>query len=175
MRFNLYKFEIQRPSGIVGGHVVASSEDHALMVLGNYNHALDGPRDLLSMQRVDDTLTGDLRDGLDDLLENAPACLVSYCAIGWVPHGAPVQQLRLYRSEDHRGVEIFGVAPSADVAAALFVNTLLPHTQKLHRFVVADVTNDVLESRSANLASLLSAGAVGIAEFDEENQNWWVW
>jgi hypothetical protein len=175
MRFNLFKFELKRSSETVSGHVVASTEEHAIMVLSDQSDILARPHGLLLVERVDDTLTGDLRDGLDELLENAPACFASHSSIGWVAHVAPVKQLRLYRSEDHRGVEIFGVAPSVDVATAVFINALLPATQKLHRFAVADVTEDMLQKRPANLTALLKVGPVGIAEFDEEDERWWVW
>lgn len=85
----------------------------------------------------------------------------------------PVHQLRLYRSEDQRGTEIFGIAPNPDVEEALFMNTLLPTTQTAHRFIIADVTDRLPDDRNGNLAKLLEAGPAGIAEFDEENEGWW--
>lgn len=109
---------------------------------------------------------------MDTLLEGAPAGFASWCDLGWVAHAAAVNRLRLYRSEDHRGTEIYGVAPNAGVAAMLFATTQLPNAQKTHRFIVTDVTDTPPPDPMGDLQAALEVGPVGVAFFDEEIGRW---
>lgn len=175
MRFKLYKLEVKRSAGHVTGHIVAASDDHAAMVLLDHEEALGLKHEWFSLERVDHVLDEQQRNGLDTLLEGAPAGFASWCDIGWVAHAAAVNRLRLYRSEDHRGMEIFGVAPNAGVAAMLFANTQLPETMKTYLFNITDVTDSPPADPMGDLNAALETGSVGIAEFDEENGRWFVW
>lgn len=55
------------------------------------------------------------------------------------------------------------------------MNTLLPATQTTHRFIIADMTDRLPDDPNGKLAKLLEASPSVIAEFDEENEGWWVW
>lgn len=175
MHFYLYHCLITRPSGIVSGHLVASSNDHAALVIDRHDRALGLTHQSIILRRVDDTLPDELRDGLDRLLEQGPAGFASHCDLGWVAHVAPVKRLRLFRSEDHRGMEILAVAPNEDVANALFANTLLPETQRRHAFHTTDVTETYEDEQRPGLLALLDGYQIGIADFDEEGERWFVW
>ena len=172
MRFKLYELEVKRPAGRVRGHVVAASEEHAAMVLKDHDDALGLKTEWFSLKRIDHVLDGHQRDGLDTLLEGAPAGFASWCDLGWVAHAAAVNRLRLYRSEDHQGTEIYGIAPNAGVAAMLFATTLLPNAQKTHRFIVTDVTDTPPPDPMGDLQAMLEVGPVGVAFFDEEIGRW---
>lgn len=175
MRFQLFHCQIVRSSGLASAHVVAASEEHAKNIIEDRDRALCLTHLKVKLRRVDNTLPENRRDGLDVLLEHAPAGFASYCDLGWIAHVAPLPRLGLFRSEDHRGMEILAVAPSADVAAALFVNTQLPQNQHRHVFQIVDVTDSVGTERDARLAALIDTCQVGIADFDEENDCWFVW
>lgn len=172
MRFKLYKLEVKRPAGLVGGHIVAASDEHAAMVLLDHEEALDLEHEWFSLERVDHILDENQRDGLDTLLDGAPAGFASWCDIGWVAHAAAVNRLRLYRSEDHRGTEIFGVAPNPGVAAMLFANTQLTEPMKAHRFIITDVTDNPPPDPMGDLRAALEIGPIGIAELHEESGRW---
>lgn len=175
MRFNLYHCQIARSSGLVSAHVIATSEDHATTIIEARDRALGLSHLKIKLRRVDDTLPENRRDGLDALLEHAPAGFASYCDLGWIAHVAPLPRLRLFRSEDQRGIEILAVAPRSDVAAALFINTQLPQTQHKHIFQIEDVTDRIGSEFDDRLAALIDTCQVGIADFDEEGDCWVVW
>jgi hypothetical protein len=176
MRFQMFKCEMRQPSRTTTCHVVAASEEHAAILIDQHIAALDLREVLYSLERVDHRLSeeeGGLE--LDNILENAPAGLVSYTDIGWVAHTAPVHKLRLFASQDDLGLPIYAIAPNAGVALTLMVNTQLPKSGKVPTFDIRDVTDTLPEDERKNLDEVLEAGQTGIAEFDEEKGCWWVW
>ncbi len=175
MRFQLFAVEIYRSTGRVRGHIVAPFEEQAAQIVCDHADALGPKQDGFSLQRIDDTLSDDLRIGLDGLLENSPAGFASYCTLGWVAHTAPVQKLRFYRSKDPKGFDIYAVAPNFDVASAVFGSTLLPSKGKLHTFSITEGVETLSADELLNLPTLLELGPIGIAEFDDDTQRWLVW
>ena len=176
MRFQLFKCEMHQGSHINTCHVVAASEEHAAIIIDQHIAALDLEGVLYSLERVDHRLSeAEGRLELDAILENAPAGLVSYTDIGWVAHTAPVHKLRLFASQDDRGLPIYAIAPNAGVALTLMVNTQMPNTGKVPTFDIRDVTDTLPSDERKNLDEVLEAGQAGIAECDEEHDGWWVW
>lgn len=177
MRFKLYRCELRQASRTTPVHVVAAHEEHAAMLIDDHIKALDLKCVLYTLERVDHTLPEEWGGGeeLDDILENAPAGLVSFTDIGWVPHCAPVHKLRLFASHDHRGVPIYAAAPNVGVALTMMVNTQLPNSSRVHAFEIIDVTDTLPEPERKNLDEVLAAGQAGIAQCDEEHEGWWVW
>lgn len=176
MRFQMFKCEMRQPSRIATCHVVAASEEHAAIIIDQHIAALDLKGVLYALERVDHRLSeeeGGLE--LDAILENAPAGLVSYTDIGWVAHTAPVHKLRLFASQDNRGLPIYAIAPNAGVALTLMVNTQMPNTGKVPTFDIRDVTDTLPSDERKNLDEVLEAGQAGIAECDDEKGCWWVW
>ncbi len=176
MRFNLYRCQLQQAPRTTTCHVVAASEEHAAIIIDQHITALGRKGVLYSLERVDHTLSDKWGGGeeLDEILENAPAGLVSLTDIGWVAHTAPVHKLRLFASQDDRGLPIYAIAPNAGVALTLMVNTQLPTSGKVPTFDIRDVTDTLPSDERKNLDEVLEAGQAGIAECDEEN-GWWVW
>lgn len=175
MKFMLFEVTIQRGDHTMHGHVVAPSQDVAALTVINHDEALGLTHEEFSLERVDETLGEHHRRGLDDLLENAPVGFASYCDIGWVAHTAPVQKLKLYRTTDDRGGEVFAIAPNTDIAAAIFTNVLTLPSSKLKVLRISDGMEDMPDEMVANLPQLLELGPAGIAEFEAEEQRWFVW
>lgn len=177
MRFKLFRCELRQAARTTNVHVVAATEEHSAMVIDDHITALDLKGVLYTLERVDHTLPEEWGGGeeLDDILENAPAGLVSFTDIGWVPHCAPVHKLRLFASHDHRGMPIYAAAPHEGVALAIMVNTLLPETSRVHTFKITDVTDSLPQPERKNLDEMLAVGQAGVAQCDEEHGGWWVW
>lgn len=176
MRFKLYQCLFQQGFRATTFHVVASTEEHASIVIDQHFEALGLKQVQYSLERVDLTLPEEWGGAeLDDILENAPAGLVSFTEAGWFAHTAPVHKLRLFASHDYRGVPIFAAAPNVGVALTLMVNRQLPNRQRVHSFKISDVTDTLPEDERKNLDEVLAAGQAGIAECDEEHDGWWVW
>lgn len=175
MKFMLFEVSIRRADHTVRGHVVAPSQDVAAITVINHDEALGLAHKDFSLERVDETLGEHHRRGLDELLENAPVGFASYCDIGWVAHTAPVQQLKLYRTTDDLGGEVFAIAPNTDVAAAIFANVLmLPGSEPKVLSISAGMA-DMPDEMLTNLPQLLELGPIGIAEFNADEQRWFVW
>lgn len=166
MKFHLYECTIRRQDGEVRGHIVAPSKDRAWVAAVEHEEALGLGHEDMTLTRVDETITGDRRRGLDALLETAPVGFASWCEIGWVAHTTPVQQLRLYRLVTDDGNDLFAIAPNIDIAASVFTTALqvpIGETRTLH---VADGLKDLPDDKVRNLPQLLELGPIGIAQFN---------
>lgn len=177
MRFNLYRCHLQQASHTTTYHLVAASEEHAAIIMDQHIEALGLEQVRYALERVDHTLTEEWGGGaeLDEILENAPAGLVSFTEAGWFAHTAPVHKLRLFAATDHRGAPIYAIAPNIGVALTLMVNRQLPTTGRVHNFDIRDVTDSLPVDERENLDEVLEAGQAGIAGCDEEHDGWWVW
>lgn len=119
MRFNLYRCQLQQAPRTTTCHLVAASQEHAAIIMDQHIDALGLGQVSYSLERVDQTLPESWGGGeLEDILENAPAGLVSYTEIGWVAHTAPVHRLRLFTAQDHLG-RAARICPGPHRAAAL--------------------------------------------------------
>ena len=173
MRFNLYRCQLQQAPLTTTYHLVAASEEHGAIIMDQHIDALGLERVSYSLERVDQTLPEAWGGGeLDDILENAPAGLVSYTEIGWVAHTAPVHRLRLFNAKDRRGRPIYAIAPNVGVALTLMVETQLPNSNRVHSFAIRDVTDTLPDHERKNLDEVLAAGQAGMAKFDEERGGW---
>lgn len=177
MRFQLFECQLRQALRSTNYHLVAASEEHAAIIMDQHIEALGLEVVLYKLERVDHTLTPEWGGGeeLDEILENAPAGLVSYTEAGWFAHTAPVHKLRLFASYDHRGVPIYAIAPNIGVALTLMVNRHLPNTGRVHTFDIRDITDSLPVNERENLDEVLEAGQAGIAGCDEEHGGWWVW
>ena len=170
MRFKLYQVEIERTNGWSKAHVVAPTEQRAAELI--FDHDIELRQDHLqfTLERVDEALSGDLLKGLDDMLDNSPVGLASYSrVIGWVGHVAAIQQLRLFRIEDSERSETFVIAPSKDIASALYLKDS-PLADGEHRlFRIFDGLADMPAEHIDSLELLLEFGPVGIVTYHEEH------
>lgn len=110
------------------------------------------------------------------MLGSAPTCMASYHPIaGWLAHVAPVHRLRLYRSLDYRGMEILAAAPNEDVAKAIYNTTQFAALQASHQWYIDEVSTEQADERSPEIKRLLEGEQIGIVDFDEELERWFVW
>lgn len=166
MKFHLYECVIQRRDGEVRGYIVAPSKDRAWIVAVEHEEALGLKHENLTLTRVDESLTGDHRLGLDNLLESAPVGFASFCEIGWVAHIAPVQQLKLYRTIDGKGANVFAIAPNIDIAASILTTALRVPLGETRTLRIADGMSDLPDEEIRNLPLLLELGPIGVVKFD---------
>ena len=127
----------------------------------------------LTLKRIDTVIDDELLRGLDDLLENAPVGFASF-ADRWIAHTAPVQQLKLYRTIDDKGNNVFAMAPNADVAASVFTTELRVRPGEVRLLRISDGMADMPDHMICILPRLLEFGPVGVAVFDCDENRWFV-
>lgn len=172
MKFHLYECIIQRREGEVRGHIVAPSADRAWMTAIEHEEALGLIHEDLTLTRVDETLRGDKRCGLDALLTSASVGFASFCEIGWVAHTAPVQKLRLYRLEGDHDASLFAIAPNIDIAASVFTVALEIPLGETRMLAISDGMKHVSDAQVLNLPQLLECGPIGIVQLEEHAGGW---
>ena len=169
MKFNLYEAEIERNSGWSKAYVVAPTEQRAAELVFDHDTALGQEHIQFTLERVDETLSKDRRKGLDDMLKTASVGIASYSrVIGWVGHVAAIQQLRLFRIEDSEGSETFVIAPSKDIASALYLMDDPPAEGEHRLFRIFDGFADIPAEHIDSLELLLEFGPVGTVTCHKE-------
>lgn len=138
-----------------------------------HEEALGLDHEDLTLKRIDDDIDNELLLGLDDLLESAPVGFASF-ASRWIAHTAPVQQLKLYRTIDDKGDNVFAIAPNTDVAASVFTTELRVHPGQVRLLRISDGMADMPEHMICNLPRLLEFGPIGIALFQYDDRRWFV-
>jgi len=136
-----------------------------------HEEALGLEHEDLTLERIDDVIDDELRPGLDDLLESAPVGFASF-ADRWIAHIAPVQQLKLYRTIDDKGGNVFAIAPNADIAAAVFTKELGIRPGEAKLLLISDGMADLPDQMVCNLPRLLEFGPIGTAVFDSDERRW---
>ena len=168
MRFELFQIAVSRAGRRVTGFVVAPSADRAEEIVAAQADELDRDGRVLSIERVDDTLPPLRRKGLDALLETAPPGFASFnAAVGWVAHAVPALRLQLFRIDEPTGDVHHVVAPSSDVAAALWWTSIHRSARDSRLFRIADGAADLAGGEKLGLEVLLEFGPAGLAEFGE--------
>lgn len=123
-----------------------------------------------SILRIDQTLTGDERLGLDAMLETAPIGFASFAeGVGWIVHVAPVPRLNLYRIETANGEETHVIAPNREVAAAVwFEHRKMPDGEPV-LYRIWESLDDLGEERRKGIFPLLEFGSVGVVQWRDGN------
>lgn len=164
MRFELFKFEIQRADRVASGFLIASDENRAEDIIVANEINLNQENRGFTLERVDETLPPNMRKGLDALLQSAPTGLASYCEpIGWIAHALPAPKLHLWRIEETSGEEHWVIAPTMDVAIAVYCecNELEEGEESL--FSIHDGRFGLKNEALRGLPALLEFGPVGLA------------
>lgn len=171
MKFHLYECVIQRAGYQVTAYIVAPTQDSAWLTVIEHEEALGLDHEDLTLKRIDDVIDDELLRGLNDLLENAPVGFASF-ADRWIAHTAPVHQLKLYRTIDDKGGNVFAIAPNADVAASVFTTELRIRPGEVRLLRISDGMTDMPDDMIYNLPRLLEFGPVGVALFDRDERRW---
>lgn len=172
MRFQLFEITIQRHDYRATAYVVAPSQDAAWMTVINHEEELGLEHEDLTIRRFDDKIDEELELGLDTLLETAPVGFASFCDLGWVAHTAPVQQLKLFRTIDWKGCNVYAIAPNIDIAASVFTTELRIPKGEMRLLHISDGMADLPDKIACNLPRLLEFGPTGVARFDPNEQRW---
>lgn len=177
MPSKLYRFRIKRPGEEIAlAHVIASIEEDAHQHFLDREFTLGFANEGFTVERIDQSLPSDVRDGLALVLNSAPTCMASYNPIaGWFAHVAPVHRLRLYRSLDYHGMEILAAAPNEDVAETIFNTAHSAATRTTHQWFLYEVSVEQAAERSPEIKRLLEGEQIGIADYDEDQEKWFVW
>lgn len=138
-----------------------------------HEEALGLEHEDLTLTRVDETLRGENRRGLDALLTSASVGFASFCEIGWVAHTAPVQKLRLYRLEGDQDTSLFAIAPNIDIAASVFTVALNIPLGETRMLAISDGMKHVSDEQVLNLPKLLECGPIGLVQLEEHAGSWW--
>ena len=168
MRFELYRVTISRAHRRVTGFVLASDPQRAEEIVIANEIELNQENDGFTIERVDETLPDDQRLGLDAMLECAPAGFASFNQqVGWIAHALPAPKLHLYRIEEVSGDEHFVVAPTGDVAAAVFCECVELKGGEARMFRIHDGAVGLKNEALRGLPALLEFGPVGVAAFTD--------
>ena len=169
MRNELFKCEITRADRLVTCFIVAPERQRASEIVEQTEiEALREHRGFV-LERIDETLAPDERRGLDALLESGVVGLASYSkAIGWVTHSVPAPKLHFYRIKEVDGDEYCIIAPTGDVASAIYgeVGKLPKGGAKLFR--ILDGFFGLKRECITGLPALLEYGPVGVIEWNDE-------
>ena len=169
MRMNLYQVDVIHPGRTHTGFVVATDEERAAELVMDRDYALERVSDEFKVTRVDETLPVDRQEGLQALLEHAPASFASFCPpIGWIAHVAPVARLRAFTIEDGEGNLHFAIAPNGDVAAALYCTSSNVADGEYRLFRIRDGFIGHDDRETPELAELLATGSVGLVTRDDD-------
>lgn len=169
MRMELFKVEIERPNRLATGYLVAPEEERARAFVIEHEIALNQENNGFTIDRVDEHLPASMQQRLDALLEHAPVGFASYCeGVGWLPHVAPIQQLRLFRIEELDGGRHFVIAPTGDLAAAIYCDAVPLDDDESRMFGVHDGLFGLKNEKLRNLPALLEVGPIGMVEWDDD-------
>ena len=169
MRFEMFKFEIQRADRVAKGFLIASDEHRASEIIVANEINLNQENRGFNLERVDETLPPNMRKGLDALLESAPTGLASYCEpIGWVAHALPAPKLHLWRIEEVEGDRHFVIAPTGDLAVEIYCECVQLEEGEASMFSVHDGLDGLKNEALRGLPALLKFGPIGMVAWNDE-------
>ena len=83
-----------------------------------------------------------------------------------------MQQLKLYRTIDDNGGNVFAIATNANVAASVFTTELRIRPGEVRLLRISGGMADMPDHMICNLRRLLEFGPIGVALFDRDDQRW---
>lgn len=143
--------------------IVAPDAERMMEFVRDHLNQVGGTFVELSVLRIDNTLSGNARLGLDHLLETAPVGLASFAeGLGWIAHVAPVHRLKFYRIETPDGNQTYVVAPNTNLAAAIWATQLVRPMGEPMLYRITDGLTDLGDEQRAAMDRFLEFGTVGI-------------
>lgn len=122
-----------------------------------------------TLLRIDETLTGDSKEGLDLLLESAPVSFASFAeGLGWISHVAPITELCLYRIEAACGEVAYVIAPNSDVAVAVWFDCREQPDGEPLLFRIGDGLDGLDENQREKIKPFLEFGPIGLITWHDE-------
>lgn len=169
MRNKLFKCEITRGDRLVTCFIVAPEDQRASEIL--IQTEIEGNREHqgVALVRVDDALPPHQRKGLDTLLESGVVGLASYNeALGWLTHSVPAPKLHFYRITEVDGDEYCIIAPTGDVAAAVYCKASELQEGEGRLFRILDGFYSLRVECMRGLPALLEYGPIGVVKWNDE-------
>lgn len=169
MKMKLFHVSITMATDRHTVQIVAPDEKMAAEFLRNHLRKVGDNFIDYTMLRIDETLSGEARLGLEPLLEDAPVSFTSYAdGLGWVAHVAPIRRLQLFSIETPTGHAAHVIAPNEHIAAAAWWEKRnAPDDEPvLYRIVNGMAGLDDLQRES--IRPLLEFGSVGVARWTAE-------
>lgn len=168
MIFRLFHLSLDYGPDRHAVQIVAPDARSAVEFFRQHLEGRDGEMGEPSILRIDQTLTGDERRGLDAMLETAPVGFASFAeGVGWIVHVAPVFRLNFYRIESADGEEAHVIAPNRDVAAAIWFGHLKWPDGEPVLYRIWEGMDELEEDRRRDILPLLEFGSVGIAQWHD--------
>lgn len=169
MRNQLFKCEIARGDRLVTCYIVAPEEQRASEILIQTEIEANREHQSFALERVDKTLPSDKRKGLIPLLKSGVVGPASYNkAVGWVTHSVPAPKLHFYRIEEKDGDEYCIIAPTGDVAAAIYCGVSDLQEGEGRFFRILDGFFGLKNECLRGLPALLKYGPIGLVTWDDE-------
>lgn len=169
MRNQLFKCEISRGDRLVTCFIVAPEEQRASEIITQTEIELNREHQGFDLERVDNILPPDKRKGLVPLLKSGVVGPASYNkAIGWVAHSVPSPKLHFFRIEEKDGDEYCIIAPTGDVAAAVYCEASELQEGEARLFRILDGFFGLKPDCMRGLPALLEYGPVGVITWDDE-------
>lgn len=169
MRFQLFKCQITRADRLVTCFIVGPEEQRASEILIQTEIESNRENQGFTLERVDKTLPPDKRKGLDTLLESGVIGVASYNeALGWLTHSVPSPKLHFYRIKEVEGDDYFIIAPTGDVAAAVYCEVSGLKEGEARLFRILDGFYGLMPECMKGLPALLEYGPIGVIEWDDE-------
>lgn len=169
MRNELFQCEITRGDRLVTCFIVAPEEQRASEILTQTEIELNREHQGFTLERVDETLPPDKCKGLDTLLESGVVGVASYNeALGWLTHSVPAPKLHFFRIEESDGDEHCVIAPTGDVAAAVYCEVSGLKEGEARLFRILDGFYRLKPDCMRGLPALLEYGPIGLIEWNDE-------
>ena len=168
MRMRLYEAEIARPDGTVTIYIVAPSGKRAADFARKFHAEIGVIAPSITVSRVDDKLPIRRRRGLDDMLETGPIGFASECRpLGWFVFKTMHPPPELYRIEDDDGGVKFIIASNADVATAVWLDSLDLDEQGCHPYWRITSGMGLVEGEQrAAMEDLIHGAITGVVTWD---------
>lgn len=170
MRNELYQFTITRGDRLVTCFIVAPEEQRASEILIQTEIEANRENQGFTLERIDETLPPDKHKGLDTLLESGVVGVASYNeALGWLTHSVPAPKLHFFRIEESDGDGYCVIAPTGDVAAAVYCEASGLKEGEARLFRILYGFYGLKPECMRGLPALLEYGPIGVIEWNDES------
>jgi hypothetical protein len=166
MLFQIYRAEVDAQDGDAIFNVVAPCPELASEVIQAHYSALELRVRRVTVTRFDDTLGEHQTIGLDQLLSNGPTGLAHYHqSLGWIVYEQSLQRLRLFTIEEPDDRITYVVAPTPDLASALWSVSLPQSDVGTRYFMISDSLDRLSAEQRQTLDVFLVAGSAGVVDW----------
>lgn len=170
MRMQLFEIETRKPRNVPVVFLVAPSEQRAGEILREHERTEPERGGAYTIQRIDDIIEPAVTKGLDDMLNHAPEGFATFTdAAGWFVYQGISAGLYLFILTNTEDREYMVIAPSIEMATAIYVEHALRAEVKISANVRRGDLSNVPAEHLASLVDILEFGPIGVIHLDEKN------